>query len=130
RSSDLFDSKWSVADVHHALDWRPDGTPWPRSGAPDTMAPHRVRGWLKYRLSAWMGEDTRPLPSKAQLAEEQRDHKRRQRDLELANEATRREQAQAVDPSFKRQALATIRLLLRPKRLVTGGIAPNTLMNV
>lgn len=126
----FFDAKWSVADVHHALDWRPDGTPWPHSGAPETKAPHRVRGWLKYRLSAWISDDNQPLPSKAQLAEEQREYKRRQRELELANEATRRQQAQAVDPSFKRQALARIRQILRPKKLVAGRKAPEKSMYV
>jgi len=77
-----------------------------------------------------MSEDHRPLPSKTQLAEKQRDHKRRQRELELANDAIRREQAQAVDPSFKRQALATIRQILRPKKLLTGRKAPQKLMYV
>ena len=126
----FFDAKWSVDDVHHALDWRPDGTPWPHSGAPETKAPHRVRGWLKYRLSAWISDDNQPLPSKAQLAEEQRKYKRRQREIELANETTRRQQAQAVDPSFKRQTLAMIRQTLRPKKLVTGRKVPKKLMYV
>src|SRR5699024_10384630 len=112
----FFDAEWSVAAVHHALDWRPDGTPWPHSGAPDTKAPHRVRGWLKYRLTAWKDDDGRPLQSKSQKAQAQQAQARRQRQLELEHEQARSQRAKTVDESIKRQSLDKIRQILRRRR--------------
>ncbi|MGP5220585.1 helix-turn-helix domain-containing protein [Arthrobacter rhombi] len=64
---------WTIADIHHALDHQPDGTPWPHDGVPaDANAP-RLRGWLRYRLGAWRTTTGEP---------------RRSRDQQRTNEAT------------------------------------------
>lgn len=112
----FFEAQWSVADLHHALDWRPDGTPWPHSGAPDTKAPHRVRGWLKYRLTAWKDEHGRPMQSKTQKDRTQRSQARRQRQRELEREQVRRQHIKAVDDSIKQQALDEMRKILRHRK--------------
>lgn len=117
----FFEAGWSVADVHHALDHRHDGTPWPHSGAPDTKAPHRVRGWLTYRLNAWKDDEGHPLPSKNQVANEQLDQQRRQRQFELEQQSARGQKVQAVDESVKRHALEQMRTMLergKAKRLL------------
>ncbi|TSE15682.1 hypothetical protein B1A87_006980 [Arthrobacter sp. KBS0703] len=53
---DFFLAGWTVADILPALDWMPDGTQWPHSGAPDTKDPRRMRDWLRHRLSHWRTE--------------------------------------------------------------------------
>jgi hypothetical protein len=62
---------WTEADVRHALDARPDGSPWLHSDA--VRVPH---AWLRHRLSAWLDEAGQPLPphsaSLAQRAERDR----------------------------------------------------------
>lgn len=65
---DFFLAGWTVADILHALDWKPDGTPWPHSGAPETREPGRIRGWVKNRLAAWRTVEGEPLRSKDQQA--------------------------------------------------------------
>ncbi len=48
---EFFLAGWTVIDIHRAIDWRPDGTAWPHSGARDVRD---VPGWLKKtRLAAW-----------------------------------------------------------------------------
>jgi hypothetical protein len=45
-----FELGWSPAQIRHALDHRPDGTPhW------HTADVRHVAGWLKYRLGLWRG---------------------------------------------------------------------------
>lgn len=41
---------WTVNDVHHALDRRPDGSGWPHDGATGVS---EIGRWLTYRLAAW-----------------------------------------------------------------------------
>lgn len=65
-------SGWTVRDIQHALDWQPDGRRWPHSGPPVTGEPWRMRGWLRYRLGAWMNESGDMLPSRSQRLESQR----------------------------------------------------------
>lgn len=69
---DFFLAGWTIRDLHHALDWTPDGTRWPHSGAPDVThfcqrdAATRLRGWLKHRLNAWRTTSGEPLYSRSQ----------------------------------------------------------------
>ncbi|MFG3438417.1 hypothetical protein ACGF0J_14330 [Nonomuraea sp. NPDC047897] len=56
---------WSANDVLHALDHQPDGTAWTYTWT----SRHQIRnvpGWVRFRLSAWLDEHGRPLPSKSQ----------------------------------------------------------------
>lgn len=55
-----FAAGWTLADVRHALDHRPDGTAWRYAGRPTNQA-----GWLRWRLQAWV-VDGRILPSLSQ----------------------------------------------------------------
>ena len=69
----FFLAGWTVSDIHRALDWRPDGTRWPHSGAtgisaitvPGQRRAAPVRGWIAYRLEPWTSNET-PLPSPSQ----------------------------------------------------------------
>jgi AraC-like DNA-binding protein len=57
---DFWLSGWTVGDVLRALDQRPDGTPWPHSGAQGVRS---VRAWCCYRLRQWRDADGAPIPS-------------------------------------------------------------------
>lgn len=48
---------WTVLDVRHAIERRPDGTRWPHDGA-NGIGPYAVRGWLAHRLAPWTTEGT------------------------------------------------------------------------
>lgn len=56
---EAFLTGWTVSDVLNALSWKPDGTRWADSGAPDVSqdftrhACSRLRGWIKSRLDGW-----------------------------------------------------------------------------
>jgi len=114
---DFFLAGWTVADILHALDWQPDGTPWPHSGAPATKEPARIRGWLKHRLTAWRTKSGEPLRSRdqhlaARAAERRRAQETEQRRrLEQQAELARRRLA--GDSPAKIKALAQIRALLK-----------------
>jgi hypothetical protein len=79
---------WSVAWLLHALDHTPDGSP--RTFTTPVRVP---AGWLRYRLSAWLDQDGRPLPSPGVA-------------LAAAEQArrARAEQAQAEQAQRKREA--------------------------
>lgn len=64
---------YTVDDLRHALDVRPDGTLWPHDGAPVTRQTQRLREWVRTRLSAWTveGEPMTP-PSRHKAAEQTR----------------------------------------------------------
>lgn len=110
---DFLTAGWSVADVHYALDHRPDGSLWPHSGAPTTKEPYRIRGWLRYRLNAWRDATGQPVVSRSQRQQAQRESRQRQRQVEVQQQAVRKHQVQAVDPGVKHRALATMRGMLR-----------------
>lgn len=44
---------WTVNDINHAFDWRPDGSRWPHDGATG-VGPYMVRGWIRRRLAPWI----------------------------------------------------------------------------
>lgn len=47
----FFEAGWSVRDVLHALEYRPNGELWQTKGAAGMRS---VKSWLKIRLAAWM----------------------------------------------------------------------------
>lgn len=111
---DFFTAGWSPADVHHALEFRADGTPWPYSGAPDTKEPHRVRGWLRFRLAGWRDAAGTPLVSRGQQDRAQQDAEVRARAAQQ-----RREQNRCMtkaDPKVRQAAMARIRAILGKNR--------------
>lgn len=114
---EFFRAGWSVADVHHALDFKPDGTCWPHSGSPDTKAPRRIRGWLKYRLSAWRDVAGRPLESKDQHTRRRQDEAHACREADRAEQVRRkREIQQQSSTEGRRRGLAKLRSLLGAQR--------------
>ncbi|MHA7170642.1 hypothetical protein ACX801_21055 [Arthrobacter bambusae] len=112
---DFFLAGWTVADVIHALDWRPDGSQWPHSGAPDTKDPWRMRGWLRHRLSAWRTEAGEPLRSRDQQEAARIATLRREQEAErqrtLKRQAERAARLDAGDSPAKVTALAQIRAM-------------------
>ncbi|UYY83713.1 GntR family transcriptional regulator (plasmid) [Arthrobacter sp. YA7-1] len=110
---DFFLAGWTVADILHALDWRPDGAQWPHSGAPDTKDPWRMRGWLRHRLSAWRTEAGEPLRSRDQQESARIANLRREQEAErrrtLERQAERAARLDAGDSPAKVTALAQIR---------------------
>ena len=47
----LLTQEWSITDIHHAINHRPDGTPWPHQLTVADVGD--VRGFVRYRLNAW-----------------------------------------------------------------------------
>ncbi|WP_171983428.1 GntR family transcriptional regulator [Arthrobacter sp. SRS-W-1-2016] len=112
---DFFLAGWTVADVLHALDWRPDGTLWPHSGAPDTKNPWRMRGWLRHRLNTWRTEAGEPLRSRDQQAAARAAALRREQEANrrriLERQAERAARLDVDDSPAKVTALAKIRAM-------------------
>lgn len=63
---DFLIAGWTVADLHHALDYQPNGAPWPYSGVPRSDSPPRLRGWMRKRLAAWRTTTGEPFRSRDQ----------------------------------------------------------------
>ncbi len=59
---------WTTGDITHAVDYLPDG----RQHRYWLGSVRHPAGWLRWRLSHWIGPDGRPLPSPAQLRERER----------------------------------------------------------
>ena len=112
---DFFLAGWTVADILHALDWRPDGTLWPHDGAPDTKEAWRMRGWLRHRLDAWRTEAGDPLRSRAQREAVRVAAIRREQDATrqrlLERQAEHAAQLNVDDSPAKVTALAQIRAM-------------------
>ena len=106
---------WTVADILHALDYKPDGTLWPHSGAPVTKDPWRLRGWLRHRLAPWRTEAGEPLHSRDQRAAARHAAQRRERQAErrrvLERQAQHAARLNQGDSPAKITALAQIRAL-------------------
>ncbi len=96
--ADFVAAGWSAADLHRSLDYRPDGAPHPHDGSPSSE-PHRLRGWLTWRLSSWRDDAGHPRLSPSQQIAAER---RRQAALARA----RRERADA-ERALHRASLAT-----------------------
>ncbi|WP_427019465.1 hypothetical protein ACQCSX_22750 (plasmid) [Pseudarthrobacter sp. P1] len=117
---DFFLAGWTVADLLHALDWKPDGTAWPHSGAPDTKDAWRMRGWLRHRLGAWRTEAAEPLRSRDQQAAARQAEQRRQQETEsrrvLERQAERAARLSEGASPAKVTALAQIRAIFDASR--------------
>lgn len=116
---EYFLAGWTVLDIHHAIDQRPDGATWRHDGA-DGVA--RPADWLAYRLAAWRDGAGTVVRSRSQrLAAERAEgiaRTRRRQEDELAAQARR---AAALDSPTVAAAKADIDLILReiaarPKR--------------
>ena len=106
---DFFLAGWTVADILHALDWQPDGAPWPHSGAPATREPGRIRGWAKNRLAAWRTVEGEPLRSKDQQAAARSAALKREQALERRRLAKERlDRASAVAEGNTRPSWRTL----------------------
>lgn len=111
---DFLISGWTVADLHHALDYHPDGAPWPYSGIPRSDSAPRLRGWMRKRLAAWRTTTGEPFRSRDQRstaeALERRAQAARNTDR-LRREREERATRTAQDSPAKIVALAQIRAL-------------------
>jgi hypothetical protein len=58
---------WTVADVLHALDVRPDDSAWTYTWASVAELRH-IPGWVRHRLAAWLDEDGQVVASRSQRA--------------------------------------------------------------
>lgn len=107
---------WTVADLHHALDFQPDGSPWPHNGLPAEAEAGRLRGLLRYRLGAYRTASGEPLRSRdQQLGNEAAEARAAAvRATEAAKQA-RQGRANRVgqDSPAKVVALASIRAMFR-----------------
>ncbi|WP_250444004.1 hypothetical protein [Actinotalea sp. C106] len=56
---------WTVTDMVHAIDHRPDGRAWPHDGATGIA---QIGRWLAHRLRPWRDEHTTVLASPSQRA--------------------------------------------------------------
>ncbi len=81
---------WTVADVAHALDWKPDGGRWPHSGATG-IGPTSVRGWIAHRLAPWASEGT-PRRSFGQRAAAERAERLARQQAQRERDAAERAQ--------------------------------------
>ncbi|MEV4364610.1 hypothetical protein [Nonomuraea sp. NPDC049625] len=61
----FLDAGWTVADVLHALDVRPDDSRWTYTWLSSSELRH-VPGWVRYRLAAWIDADGQVLASRSQ----------------------------------------------------------------
>lgn len=117
---------WTVSDVLHALDHKPDGTLWPHSGAPATKDAWRMRGWLGHRLAAWRSSDGEPLRSRDQRASAAADAARRRKEAFQREVLTRQTERAARlsegDCPAKVKALAQIRSMIRAERSMSPGM--------
>lgn len=104
---DFWAAGWSVGDVLHALDYRPDGSLWPHSGA------HRVRSvraWSCYRLRRWRDEAGCPTTSASA--------RRRRARAALIDQQNRdrQERLEARKRASERPATAATRRLIQEAR--------------
>ena len=101
---------WTPGDVLHAIEWRPDGA-WTYDSRPNDVA-----GWLRHRLTYWVGSDGRPRASRSQReraarerAAAARERARVEREREAAERAKRREQGPSAAQVEAWRVLAKVR---------------------
>lgn len=111
---DFLIAGWTVADLHHALDFQPNGSPWPYSGIPTSDYAPRLRGWMRTRLAAWRTHTGEPLRSRDQRSNAQALERRAQaarNTARLLQERAERATCVGQDSPAKIVALAQIRAL-------------------
>lgn len=89
----FFELGWTIADIQHALDWRPDGTTWPHSGA-DTV--RSIRAFIHVRLGAWVTESGQVMRSHNQRLQAEASRMKAVRAAEA--QARAQQQAAATPP--------------------------------
>lgn len=101
---------WTPGDVLHAIEWRPDGA-WTYDSRPNDVA-----GWLRHRLTYWVGSDGRPRASRSQRERAERERAaaareaaRVEREREAAERARRREQGPSAAQVEAWRVLAKVR---------------------
>lgn len=104
---DFWAAGWSVADVLHALDYKPDGSRWPHSGADRVRSVH---GWMRHRLAAWRAQSGTPLESRSAHIERQREAD------EAARAAEQRERQEARARAVNNPPTAATRRLVAAAR--------------
>lgn len=104
---DFWAAGWSVADVLHALEHRPDGSRWAHSGADRVRSIH---GWMRHRLRAWRGADGSPLASRTARAEARRQA------VQAAQAASQRERHEARQRAATNPPTAATRRLVMAAR--------------
>lgn len=110
---------WTVADLHHALDFQPNGQRWPHDGVPQGANASRLRGWLAYRLNAWRSGNGEPLRSRDQQLTNEAAEARAAaiRATEQAKRAMdERTRRPTQDSPAKVVAIGNIRAMLRKNR--------------
>lgn len=109
----FFRAGWTVVDIAWAIDHRPDGSPWPHSGAHGVLNP---RGWLAHRMRAWRDDRGEPIRSRSQRAAADRSRERavqearRQRDFlhQAAVYAERAQRAERSRPTMRELVEAAV----------------------
>lgn len=111
---DFLITGWTVADLHHALDFQPTGDPWPYSGIPRSDSAPRLRGWMRKRLAAWRTTAGEPFRSRDQRSSVEALERRAQAvraTAKLRQEREERANRVGQDSPAKIVALAQIRAL-------------------
>lgn len=110
----FFLAGWTVSDVQHALEWKPDGSRWPHDGA-NGIGPYRVRGWIAHRLAPWTTKGT-PGRSFSQRAEAELAEQRARQRIRREREHVHRANLVATPPAEYRQAREEARQHVRHVR--------------
>ena len=115
----FFSAGWTVADVLHALTYRPDHAEWP--AGPE----HRGDAWLRHRLAAWRTPDGDIRPSHSQEDAQLRVVSRAGLPMELGlPEDVELSQRPVASPEVARSAADDARRLMRQNsRTTTDSLA-------
>lgn len=128
---DFFTAGWTVDDVLHAIDTRPDGLPqghdlngeWIAYTGADGISQRGLPHWINYRLNTWRDTAGLPLPSKSQTRAHRRtrraaaEHRRRQA-IERAH--TEQNATESAHRSPTTTASAEKQAALARMRAITG----------
>ncbi|MGV9383555.1 hypothetical protein ACWDRB_47615 [Nonomuraea sp. NPDC003707] len=107
----FFDAGATPADVLHGLDVRSDGSAWTYTWSSTNEIRH-IPGWVRHRLSAWIGPDGRVLPLRSQHAAASAARRRTEQEAPAWSQAVMAEQKGLESP------------LLEPKPSRAEALAP------
>lgn len=109
---DFFAAGWTLADIRHSLDERPDGSRWPHDGAPSTDDPRRLRGWMRHRLAVWRADSGAVVESRSQRILREAAARKARVVAERAQSQRSRAERAAKDSPQKRVSLERIKRTL------------------
>ena len=109
----LFAAGWSPADILHALEHAPGGRQYGY-----TASVRHVPGWVRFRLSAWLGPDGTPLPSRGQRAAAQRAAARAEQESRRRETELGAHRAAGIDVA---QRVAELRAIVTSQRQAARG---------